>query len=337
MNFEEFRRTGELSDITVVVNKTEFKLHTFPLFTKSEYFKKAVASTSPPYVIQLDNQFPGGADVFNLLADYFYSITIAIDHKNIVPLRCAACFIECDTLSTLLDKRLDEMLIYAKARHDLGVPLLLLEQCAGEYQQWATKAHIVDKCLHCIVESSARSVGSSLNKSDRVSLVRLPHEWMVELIKTCPKESKLAILSLVKQYVTARVLQPSQPASSTENQGEQQEASAAPTKQDAATNEEKRALIDEMVKTLGDSVAELPLAWLNSVYEKAVELKCESEPALSSSITQAILKSTSLHGGIDSIPDDVMTRLLERVHKHKEDHIQDPQLLAKVTDVSNYN
>ena len=77
MNFEQFRRTGELSDITVIVDKTEFKLHTFPLFTKSRYFKNAVASsaaTTVPYVVRLDNNFPGGAQVFDQLADYFYSL-----------------------------------------------------------------------------------------------------------------------------------------------------------------------------------------------------------------------------------------------------------------------
>ncbi|UJR07792.1 hypothetical protein I4U23_012074 [Adineta vaga] len=319
MNFEEFRRTGELSDITVIVNKTEFKLHTFPLFTKSDYFKKAVASTSPPYIIELDNQFPGGADVFNQIADYFYSIPISIDHKNIVPLRSAACFIECDTLNTLLDKRLDEILILAQAKHDLNVSFSLLEQCKGEFQQWATKANIVEKCLRCIIESLARGFNLQLNKSDRENLVRLPWEWIIELIKLCSKENKHTVFPLIKHYITVRVLQ--QPSTiSTENEGEIQ-----------TSNDDKRIIVDEIVKILDDTIEDFPLGWLNSIYEKAVELKCECEPMLSSHITQAILKSTKLNDGIENIPDEVMTRLLERVNKHKEDHIKDPQLLAKLS------
>jgi hypothetical protein len=333
MNFEEFRRTGELSDITVIVDKTEFKLHTFPLFTKSDYFKKAVASTSPPYVVQLDNKFPGGAEVFNQLADYFYSIPISIDHKNIVPLCSAACFTECDELSTLLDKRLDEILLRTKAKYNLGIPLTLLEQCTGEYQQWAVKAHIVDKCLQCILESLARGTGLQLSKSDREIIVRLPLEWIIELITLCPKESKLAILSLVKHYITIRVLQQTSNSSSEGNEGEHQSTSTSVTKKDdttGTTDDEKRRIIDEVVKALGDTVEEFPLVWLNAVYEKAVELKCESETILSSYITQAILNSTNLNNVTENIPDDIMTTLLERVNKHKEDHIKDPQVLTKV-------
>ena len=116
MDCENFRRTGELSDITIIVDKTEFKLHTFPLFTKSDYFKQAVASATPPYIIRLDNNFPGGAEIFSQLADYFYSIDIIIDHKNIVPLRSAACFIQCDTLGSLLDQRFDEILSVARRK-----------------------------------------------------------------------------------------------------------------------------------------------------------------------------------------------------------------------------
>jgi hypothetical protein len=49
--------------------------------------KKAVASLMIPCpnLIRLDN-FPGGAEIFNLLADYFYSIPISIYHKNFISL-----------------------------------------------------------------------------------------------------------------------------------------------------------------------------------------------------------------------------------------------------------
>jgi hypothetical protein len=325
MNFENFRHTGELSDITIIVDKTEFKLHTFPLFTKSDYFKKAVASTTPPYIIRLDNNFPGGAEIFNQLADYFYSIPISIDHKNIVPLRSAACFIECDTLGTLLDKRINEILSVARRKYDLGIPLILLEQCTGEYQKWAKQAHIVERCLECIIESLARGAGLQLSRSDREIIVHLPLEWIIELIKICPKESKLAILPLIKHYITIHVLE--------QNEREYQSAFTPVIKKEnipITTNDEKRAIIDEIVRTLGDAFEQFPLVWLNSVYEKSVELNCETEPILSSYITEVILHSTDLNNGSEDIPDDVMVKLLERVSKHKEDHIKDPQLLEKV-------
>jgi len=328
MNFENFRRTGELSDITIIVDKTEFKLHTFPLFIKSDYFKKAVASTTPPYIIRLDNHFPGGAEIFNQLADYFYEIPISFDHKNIVPLRSAACFIQCDTLGSLLDKRFDEILSVARKKYDLGIPLVLLEQCTGEYQQWAKQSHIVDRCLECIVESLARGSGLQLSKSDREIIIRLPLEWIIELIKLCPKESKLAILPFVKHYITIHVLE--------QNEREYQSAFTPVIKKEditVTTDDEKRTIINEIVKTLGDTFEQYPLIWLNSVYEKAAELNCETESILSSYIIQVILNSNDFDNGLENIPDDVITRLLERMSKYKENHIKDPELLTKVMNI----
>lgn len=314
MNFENFRRTGELSDITIIVDKTQFKLHTFPLFTKSDFFKKAVASTTAPFVVRLENDFPGGAETFNQLADYFYSLPITIDQKNIVPLRSAACFIQCETLGALLDKRLEEILSLARRKHDLTIPLGLLEQCAGEYEQWAKQAQIVDRCLGCLVEALARGVGLKLNRSDREIFLRLPLEYLIQLIQLCPKESKLAILPVVKHYITIHVL--------TSNEGGEQ--------QSVLKDEEKRAIIDEIVRILGDTFEQFPLLWLNSVYEKAVEFHCETESHLASIITQVLLHSTDLHHGLENIPDDVIARLLERISKHKDEHIKEPQLLSKV-------
>jgi hypothetical protein len=335
MDFEKFRRTGELSDVTVIVDKTEFKLHTFPLFTKSDYFKKALASSrsSAPYIVRLDNNFPGGAEVFNQLADYFYSIPITIDHKNIVPLRSAACFIQCDTLATSIDKRFDEILLVARAKYDLGIPLILLEQCTGEYQEWAKQAHIVDKCLKTIIESLTRGAGLQLTKSDREIIIRLPLEWILELIKLCPQENKLAVLPFAKHYITVHVLDQNSSISSTENGNEHQSAFMPITKNEnlpIVTNDEKREILDQIVKILGNVFEHLPLLWLNAAYEKSVELKCQCQSTLSSYITQAILNSRDLDENMENIPDDVMARLLERVSKHKEEHIKDPHLSAKV-------
>lgn len=336
MDFEKFRRTGELSDITVIVDKTEFKLHTFPLFTKSDFFKNAVASskTSAPYVIRLDNQFPGGAEVFNLLADYFYSIPITIDHKNIVPLRSAACFIQCDSLAASIDKRFDEILLMARAKYDLGIPLVLLEQCVGEYQQWAKQANIVDRCLETLAESLVRGVGLQASKNDRDMFTHLPLEWVMDLIKLCSPNSHIAILPFIKNYISVLVLEQTQPLSTTTENGNEHQSAFVPVVRrenaSAKSDKEKREILDELVKALGNTFEQLPLAWLNSVYEKSIELRCECQSQLSSYITQALLNSCDLEENMENIPDDIMARLLERVTKHKEEHVKDPQLLGKV-------
>jgi hypothetical protein len=341
MDFEKFRRTGELSDITVIVDKKEFKLHTFPLFTKSDFFKKAVASSqsSAPYVVRLDNQFPGGAEVFDLLADYFYSIPITIDQKNIVPLRSAACFVQCDSLATSIDKRFDEILLVARAKYDLIIPLILLEQCVGEYQHWAKEAKIVDKCLESLAESLVRGAGLQTSKADQELLGHLPLEWIIDLIKYIPTASHLAVLPFVKHYISVHVLDQNQLSNSPtiENENEHPSAFVPVTKKEklpVKNNDEKREILDQIVKALGNTLEQLPISWLNAVHEKSVDLKCECESTLSSFITQAMLNTSNLDENMANIPDDVMARLLERVSKHKEEHVKDPHLLSKVSSFS---
>ncbi|CAF3080690.1 unnamed protein product [Rotaria socialis] len=339
MDFENFRRTGELSDITVIVDKTEFKLHKFPLFTKSDYFKKAIASASAPYVIRLDNDLPGGVKVFDQLADYFYSIPISIDRKNIVSLRSAACFIECDSLSVSLDKHFDEIILNSRAKYDLSIPLALLGQCTGEYQTWAKQTHMIDRCIECIIQLLTMDIDLQMDKFDRETIARLPLEWIIELIKSCPTENQYSILPLVKHYVTMHVLEQNQPQqiislSSGQNEGEHQSAFTPVTKKEdipETTADEKRTIIDEVVETLGHTLQQLPVIWLNSIYEKALELKCKNESTLSSYIIQAILNSADLDGSMENISDDVMARLLERMNKHKQDHLEDPNLLEKLS------
>jgi exonuclease VII small subunit len=336
MDLEKFRHTGELSDITVIIDGTEFKLHTFPLMIKSEYFKRAVASstTAAPYVIRLDDEFPGGVQVFNQLADYFYSIPIAIDQKNLVALRSAARFTESHALETSIDKRLDEMLLLARAKCDISGALALLEHCKGEYQAWAKQTGIVRKCLECIVGSSTCGASLPFSKADRELIDHLPLEWMVQLIGLT--EKKLTILPLVKHYLSVHVLHQSQPANSTPREAKPHESAFAPVMRhedlSETTDDEKRETLDQIVNALDRTLEQMPLAWLHAAYEKAVELKCNCQSILSSCITQVILHSACLDREMKNLPDDVMDKLFERISQHKEEHTNDAPMLAKVTD-----
>lgn len=338
MNFEKFRRTGELSDITVIVDKTEFKLHTFPLFTKSDFFKEKLAESkeTTPLVVRLDNEFPGGAQIFNQLADFFYSIPITIDHKNVVPLRSAAAFIKCEELASLIDKRFDELLRVAKIRYDISVPLVFLEQSTGEYQHWAKQTGIVDKCIQTMIDALIRGTGSHLNKSDREVIVRLPLEWILQLIDSCPPESKFATLPIVKHYVSVLVFdQPTSNSSNLNGNSENDHPSAFTpvTRKDdlpVMTIDEKRAILEQIVKSLQNTISQMPLTWLQTAYDKAVEFDCECKSTLSSFVTQTLLHSTDLDDAAENIPDHVMTSLLERFSKHQEEQAKDLHLITKV-------
>ena len=314
MDFEQFRRTGELSDVTIIVDHTEYKLHKFPLFTKSDFFKKALSSSDR---LDLGENFPGGKDVFGQVADYLYSIPINPDEKNIIPLRLAACFIQCPALAMFIDQKFDEYLLKARVKSDLTFPLNLLKQCSQQDQSLMKQTSLLEKSLESFVEGLANGAGLQLTRSDREHLVHLPLDWILQLIQLCPKDSKLAILPLVKHYLTSRVLDEN-------DRGDENHAMVA------TSDDEKKTILDEIIKALGNDFEQFPLIWLNSLYEKAGILKCDCEPVLSSIITHSILNSADLDDSLEKIPDQTMARLLERVSRNKEEHIKDPQSLAKV-------
>ncbi|KAF7232795.1 hypothetical protein EG68_07698 [Paragonimus skrjabini miyazakii] len=86
MDWKKYRDSGELSDFTVYVGKDRFKLHKFPLYTRSEYFKE-IAPNNP--VCELTD-FPGGSNIFSLVADFCYGKPIQINAANVVYLNAGA-------------------------------------------------------------------------------------------------------------------------------------------------------------------------------------------------------------------------------------------------------
>ena len=95
MDFGKFRDTAELADITVCVEGRDFRLHRFPLYVRSDFFR-ALARNS----LATDGErveladFPGGADTFELVTSFCYNIDVDVTTKNVCQLRCAAEFLQ---------------------------------------------------------------------------------------------------------------------------------------------------------------------------------------------------------------------------------------------------
>lgn len=112
MDFAKFLNTGELSDVTVIVDGKEFPLHKFPLYIKSDFFRalaRRAADTGshqqpdndgetaaePPGVTKIVlSDFPGGPDTFQLVAAYCYNVRPDVTKRNVCQLRCAAEFLQ---------------------------------------------------------------------------------------------------------------------------------------------------------------------------------------------------------------------------------------------------
>lgn len=84
MDYSKFRQSGELSDITVVVNGKDFNLHRFPLFVRSDYFAslaKGGDGTGGSSKLVIDD-FPGGEQTFDLVANFCYNMKIDISEYS---------------------------------------------------------------------------------------------------------------------------------------------------------------------------------------------------------------------------------------------------------------
>ncbi|VDI28279.1 Hypothetical predicted protein [Mytilus galloprovincialis] len=192
MDFSKFRTTGELSDITVIVEGNDFKLHKFPLYAKSEFFCKLAKNTpSESGRVELTD-FPGGDEVFGLVADFCYNMKIETTKDNIVPLRCAAELLQMTGSANLIevsDKFIQDTITSAKMSRSSSVVASMLRSCVS-MSSLAESCGIVSSCSDALVEcwlkpptkfsSPTNSKKQGGDKSIK-SLLLIPFDWFLKL------------------------------------------------------------------------------------------------------------------------------------------------------------
>ena len=169
----DFRKSGELSDICVIVNKSEFHLHKFPLFLSSEFFRALCRCGMMDENNVRLQQFPGGEKTFALIADYCYGMDININSKNVVELRCAADFLQMTSLATETTSALNQIL----QRQPIAVVDILQSAC--QLGEIASQTNILSQCFNAVFE-----VMNKGNISERIFevLLELPTGWFIALI-----------------------------------------------------------------------------------------------------------------------------------------------------------
>ncbi|KAK9132979.1 hypothetical protein Scep_012507 [Stephania cephalantha] len=85
------RETSLPVSVRVRICNKVLELHKYPLLSRSGYFRKALNEKKE---IQLPDNFPGGAEVFEMVALFSYGSSTLIDPFNVAALRCAAEFLE---------------------------------------------------------------------------------------------------------------------------------------------------------------------------------------------------------------------------------------------------
>ncbi|WAR21922.1 DOT3-like protein [Mya arenaria] len=213
MNFSKFRQTGELSDITVVVDDTEFKLHKFPLYAKSDFFCALAKSPGTDCNRVELKEFPGGPEAFAVVADFCYNMKVDLTKANVVHIRCASEVLQmtgAGNLAEVSDKFLQDTITSAKMSRSTSAIASLLISCMTA-SAVAEKADIVAMCSDALVDCwskpptkfstpsmSKKSSGDKTEENIRI-LLGLPVPWLIKLLSLTKSKG-------VKNNVTAELV-----------------------------------------------------------------------------------------------------------------------------------
>ncbi|KAK6163442.1 hypothetical protein DH2020_000306 [Rehmannia glutinosa] len=140
------------SDITLVVDDTNFHLHKFPLISRCGKIANIVeeSQSTSDHTFEVLEEFPGGADTFFMIVEFCYGGRVEFTPRNIVMLYCAADYLD---MTDYYDD--DNLLPKAESffhRHILRHwkdCILALQSCEPVIPR-ADKLQIISRCLNAL-------------------------------------------------------------------------------------------------------------------------------------------------------------------------------------------
>ena len=200
----EFRESGELSDIRVTVDGVEFRLHKFPLFVNSEFFRGLCrCGMADEDRVEL-SRFPGGAKTFSLVADYCYGQEIDFNSTNVAQLRCAAEFLQMTSHGNLASETTVAVArILCSPHRSISALVDIISKCC-QLGAIANQTNVISSCFAVVIELWKKG---ELPEAVLEVLFELPVEWFVGLAvgardRTISTES---IARLASRYLQMQV------------------------------------------------------------------------------------------------------------------------------------
>ena len=311
MDFSKFRQSGDLSDLIVEVNGSPFKLHKFPLYAKSEYFCKLARSPDASKVQISD--FPGGPDIFSLVADFCYNMHVDMTKNNVVQLRCAAEFLKMTGTGNLIEiseKFLRDTITSSRMSRATTCVSSLLLYCSA-VGDLANECGVVGQCFDAMIDcwlkpptkfSSPTNLKYSERREDKtvIALLSLPLDWFVNMLVTA--REKGVRMSLLAELATSYISIAVDREEADERQGKSADAgetlpmTSAPKSQN---NQNSRKFPD--ISTILDNILlELPeeslhddvvtIDWLTKVIRIATANCCQCRRILVKSAGEMLTK-----------------------------------------------
>ncbi|KAJ4911998.1 putative BTB/POZ domain-containing protein [Raphanus sativus] len=140
--------TGLKPDVMIQVQDQTFRLHKFPLLSRSGYFETLFSTASESTCVAQLHDIPGGPDTFLLVAKFCYGARPEVTPENVVSLRCAAEYLQMSenygdaNLISLTESFLNENVFT-----NWDDSIKALESCEQKLIPLAEELHIVTRCI----------------------------------------------------------------------------------------------------------------------------------------------------------------------------------------------
>lgn len=204
--------TGLPTSITVHVENRSFKLHKYPLVSKSGYLKRSLSYTS-------EITLPLEIEIFELVANFCYGSAIYVDPFNVAALRCAAEFFEMTEeygRGNLCER--SDLYLTRVVLQSWEDTLVVLRKCLG-LLPLADEIQIVSRCVESLahmacmevldpeqrkVKSAQCQLCSDISGSVRQTTNR---EWWIKDLLALPSELfERIVISLREQGMDEMVI-----------------------------------------------------------------------------------------------------------------------------------
>lgn len=194
----------------------------YPLLSRSGYFRKSLNEKTQ---IELPDNFPGGAEVFEMVALFSYGSSTLIDPFNVAALRCAAEFLEMTEaygLGNLCER--SDMYLNQVVLQDWDDTLIVLQKCQS-LLPLSEELLIVSRCVESLAFMACMEIldpegrrnrpvltvkafASEAWSSDAVKEIAGKEQWIIDLIALPFGFFKRIIVSLRRQGMKEKYVSP---------------------------------------------------------------------------------------------------------------------------------
>ncbi|XP_024528342.1 BTB/POZ domain-containing protein At5g48130 [Selaginella moellendorffii] len=205
--------TGLPTTVHVEIKERSFGLHKFPLTSRSGLFKRLLSDQT---YVKLGDDFPGGSEVFELIASFCYGSTIHIDVSNVAVLRCCAELLEMteEYRKGNLSGRTEDYLTQVVFKSWVDT-LSVLQQCAKlvpAREAFQIISRGIDSLAAAVCKGLRQERVSVTSENDRCSMVKdileLPVTFFDRLVNGLRKQGldEKPVSQLILDYIKRWVL-----------------------------------------------------------------------------------------------------------------------------------